>query len=145
MDNFLSLFCERIQYITNNHWFSYRHLFFTLIKLFIIGISKGVTMAHFFFKCKKSCWLKVYRFIWMIENEILKNFIFYRQNCFGVALFPPLVKAKNQHQNFEKHLKQKRCRIRCLNVTNLYFFLKKYQINMVKNIKKTARNTQFST
>ena len=25
----------------------------------------------------------------------------------GQALFPPIVKAKNQHQNFEKHLKQK--------------------------------------
>jgi hypothetical protein len=24
------------------------------------------------------------------------------------ALFPPLVKAKNQHQNFEKHLKRKK-------------------------------------
>ena len=29
----------------------------------------------------------------------------------GEALFPTLVKAKNQHQNFEKHLKQKRCAI----------------------------------
>ena len=31
------------------------------------------------------------------------------QNLLGEALFPPLVKAKNQHQNFLKHLKQKRC------------------------------------
>ena len=35
---------------------------------------KGVTMEHIFFKCKESCWLKVYRFIWMIENKILKTF-----------------------------------------------------------------------
>ena len=41
------------------------------------------------------------------------------------ALFPPLVKAKNQHQNFEKHLKQKRCAIRRLNVPNFCYFSKK--------------------
>ena len=40
----------------------------------------------------------------------------------GQALFPPLVKAKNQHQNFEKHLKQKRCAIRRLNIPNLCYF-----------------------
>ena len=33
----------------------------------------------------------------------------------GQALFPPIIKAKNQHQNFEKHLKQKIWAIRCLN------------------------------
>ena len=40
----------------------------------------------------------------------------------GQALFPPLVKAKHQHQNFEKHLKQKRCAIRRLNVPNFRIF-----------------------
>ena len=41
------------------------------------------------------------------------------------ALFPPLVKAKNQRQNFEKHLKQKRYAIRHLNVPNFcYFYFK---------------------
>ena len=42
----------------------------------------------------------------------------------GQALSPPLVKAKNQHQNFEKHLKQKRCAIRRLNVPNFCYFSK---------------------
>jgi hypothetical protein len=40
----------------------------------------------------------------------------------GQALFLPSVKAKNQHQNFEKHLKQKRCAIRRLNVANFCYF-----------------------
>ena len=61
------------------------------------NITKGVTMDHFFlseFKLKESCWLKVYRIIWMIKKNS-------RQNCFGASLFPPLVKAKNQLQILE--------------------------------------------
>ena len=46
--------------------------------------------------------------------------------CSGEALFLPFVKAKNQLlQNFEKHLKQKRCTIRRLNVPNFCYFKKK--------------------
>ena len=41
------------------------------------------------------------------------------------SLFPPLVKAKNQHKIFEKYLKQKRCAIRRLNVQNFYYLKKK--------------------
>ena len=37
------------------------------------------------------------------------------------ALFPPLVKAKNHIQNLKKHLKQKRCEIRRLNVKNFCY------------------------
>jgi hypothetical protein len=50
----------------------------------------------------------------MIKNKILKK-----------KLVPPLVKAKNQLQNFEKHLKQKQCAIRGLNIPNLSHFSKK--------------------
>jgi hypothetical protein len=57
----------------------------------------------------------------------------------GQALFPPLVKAKNQHQNFEKHLKQKRCTIRRLNVLNFVIFLKN-QVNMVKNVENCSKS-----
>ena len=32
---------------------------------------------------------------------------------------------KNQLQNFEKHMKQKRCAVRGLNVPNFFLFLKK--------------------
>jgi hypothetical protein len=39
--------------------------------------------------------------------------------CLGEALFPPFVKAKNEHKIFEKHLKQKRCAIRRLIVPNI--------------------------
>ena len=46
----------------------------------------------------------------------------------GQALFPPLEKAKNQHQNFEKHLKQKRCAIRRLKVPNFCYFSKKFRL-----------------
>ena len=60
---------------------------------------------------------KFISFIWMIENKILKKKNFPAKIASGQALFPPLVKAKNQHQNFEKHLKQKRCAIRRLNVS----------------------------
>ena len=30
--------------------------------------------------------------------------------CFGIALFPPLVKARNQHKIFEKHIKKRTTR-----------------------------------
>ena len=53
------------------------------------------------------------------------------------------VKSKNKHKNFLKHLKQKRCVIRRLNVPNFCYFSNKNQVNMVKNA-KTARNMQFS-
>ena len=42
--------------------------------------------------------------------------------CLGEALFSPLEQAKDQHQNFEKHLKQKRCYIRRLNVPKFCYF-----------------------
>jgi hypothetical protein len=61
----------------------------------------------------------------MIENKILKKSNIFRQNCFGVSTFPPLLKAKNQNQNFEKHLKQKRFAIRRLNVPNFCYLKKK--------------------
>ena len=51
----------------------------------------------------------------MIKNKILK-----REKFPAKIFFPPLVKAKNQHQNFEKHPKQKRCAIRRLNVPNWF-------------------------
>ena len=80
-------------------------------------------MDHFFFfKYKESCWLKVYRFIWMIENKIFKKKFSPAKIASGEALFPPLVKAKNQHQNFKKHLKQKICAIRRLNNPNFCYF-----------------------
>jgi hypothetical protein len=37
----------------------------------------------------------------MIENEILKKIKFSAKNALGEAHFPPLVKAKNQYQNFK--------------------------------------------
>ena len=61
----------------------------------------------------------------MIENKILKEFLFPAKIASGHALFPPLLKAKNQHQNFEKHLKQKRCAKRRLFVPNFCYFSKK--------------------
>ena len=64
--------------------------------------------------------LKVYRFIWMIENKKFKKIKISAKISSGESLFPPLVKAKNQHQNFRIHLKQKRCAIRRLNVPNLF-------------------------
>ena len=72
----------------------------------------------------------------MKEKKILKKIFFPSKIASGQALFPSLAKAKNQHQNFEKHLKQKRCAIRCLTVPNFCYFLKKNQVNMVKNVKK---------
>jgi hypothetical protein len=61
----------------------------------------------------------------MKENKILKKKKISAKIALGQALFPPLVKAKNQRQNFEKHFKQKRCAIRRLNVPNFcYFFFK---------------------
>ena len=60
----------------------------------------------------------------MKENKILKKNFFPAKIASGQALFPPLVKAKNQHQNFKKHPKQKRCAIRRLNVPNFLIFQK---------------------
>ena len=98
-------------------------------------------MDHFILKCKESCWLTVYRFIWMIENKILKKkklfiFLFF----FGEALFLLLVKAKNQLQNFKKQLKQKRCAIICLNVPNFCYFSKKTEVKGVKNIENCSKS-----
>ena len=78
----------------------------------------------------------------MKENKILEKIFFSAKIASGQALFPPLVKAKNQHQNFEKYLKQKRCAIGRLTVPNFCYFSKKIQVNMVKNV-KTATNIQF--
>ena len=58
----------------------------------------------------------------MIENKILKKIFFPAKIALRQAIFPPLEKAKNQHQNFEKHQKQKRCAIRRLNVPNFCYF-----------------------
>ena len=57
----------------------------------------------------------------MIENKI-KEKHFPAKICF---FFPPLVKAKNKHQNFEKLLIQKRCAIRHLNVKKKIFLTKR--------------------
>ena len=64
----------------------------------------------------------------MIENKILKKIFFSAKIASGQALFPPLVKAKIQHQNFEKHLKQKRCAIRRLDFPNFCYFFKKFTL-----------------
>ena len=58
----------------------------------------------------------------MIENKILNKNIFPPQSAWGKALFQPLVKAKNQHQYFEKNLKSKICAIRRLIVPNFCYF-----------------------
>ena len=50
---------------------------------------------------------KLRSFIWMIKNQIFKKKKISTKIALGEALFPPLVKGKNQLQNFEKHLKQK--------------------------------------
>ena len=60
----------------------------------------------------------------MKENKILKKKKISVKIASGQALFPPLLKAKIQHQNFEKHLKQKRCAIRRLIVPNFCYFSK---------------------
>ena len=75
----------------------------------------------------------------MKENKILKKKFFSAKIASGQALFLPLVKAKNQHQNFEKHMKQKRCAIRRLNVPNFCYISKKIQVNMVKNVKNCSK------
>ena len=41
--------------------------------------------------------------------------------CFNIALFPPLVKSKKEHQTFKKHQKQKRCPIRRLNEYVIFY------------------------
>ena len=60
----------------------------------------------------------------MIENKIFKK-----------KIFPPLVKAKNQHQNFENTSNQKWCAIRRLNVSNFCYFKKKIRLTWWKRKK----------
>jgi hypothetical protein len=57
----------------------------------------------------------------------------------GEALFPPLVKAKNQLQNFEKHL-IKSSAIRRLNVPNLCYLKKKNKVDMMNNVKNCSKS-----
>ena len=64
----------------------------------------------------------------MKEKKILKKIFFPGKIASGQALFPPLEKDKNQHQNFEKHLNQKRCAIRRLNVPNFCYFSKQFRL-----------------
>ena len=87
----------------NNNIFTDCTLFSGLLSLrkkytIFRGFTKGVTMSTIFSNPAGS---KFISFIWIIEN---KNF---GKIASGEALFPPLVKAKTQLQNFEKHLKQK--------------------------------------
>ena len=103
------------------------------------NFNKSVTKDIFFFKCKESWWLKVYRFIWIIENKILKKKHFPAKICLVEALFLPLVKAKNQLQNFGKHLKQKRCEIKCLNVPNFWYYKKKKKILKAEKVLPPSR------
>ena len=58
----------------------------------------------------------------MVENKIWKKNYFPTKTWLGEALFPPLVKAKNQRQNFEK---QQKMAIRRLIVPNFCYFWKK--------------------
>ena len=53
-----------------------------------------------------------------------KKIIFPVKICLGEELLPPLVKVKNQHQNFENYLKQKRCVFRHLILSRLFNFEK---------------------
>ena len=64
----------------------------------------------------------------MIENKNFMKKKFSAKIAWGQALFPPLEKAKNQNQNLKKHLKQKRCTIKRLNVPNFYYFSKKLML-----------------
>ena len=57
-------------------------------------MTKGVTMSTIFSNPAGS---KFISFIWLIENKIAS----------GEPFFPPLVKAQNQLQTFDKRLKQK--------------------------------------
>ena len=50
------------------------------------------------------------------RNKTLKKNFFLAKICFGMLNFR--LQAKNQHQSFEKHLNQKRCAIKILNVPN---------------------------
>ena len=53
---------------------------------------------------------KFISFIWMIKNKILKKKKNPAKTASGEALFPPLVKAKNHLQNFEKKPETKKMR-----------------------------------
>jgi len=68
----------------------------------------------------------------MKEKKIFKKIFFSANIASGQAPFLPLAKAKNRHQNFEKHLKQKRCTIRRLNVPNFCYFSKKFKLTWCK-------------
>ena len=98
---------------------------------------KGVTMSTIFSNPAGS---KIISFIWVIENTILKKKNFPTKIASGEALFPPLEKATNQLQNFEKHLKHKRCVISCLNVPNFCYFSKKNKVDMVQNVKNCSKS-----
>ena len=87
--------------------------------------SKGVTMKSIFSNPAGSKFISC---IWMKENKIFKRKKIPAKIPSGEAFFPPLEKAKNQLQNFEKHLKQKRCVIRRLNVPNFCYFSKKIKL-----------------
>ena len=67
----------------------------------------------------------------MIENRILKKEIFSAKMWSAEALFPPLVKAKNQHKNLEKTPETKKMRNKTFKCSK-FFFLQKNKVNIVK-------------
>ena len=83
-------------------------------------------MDHFFSLNERNPagWKFIDSYGWE-KRKFWRKFFFSKKIASGQALFPPLVKAKNQCQNFEKHLKQKRCAIRRLNVPNFCYFKNK--------------------
>ena len=78
-------------------------------------------MDHFFLQMQQILLAKSLH----IHIDDRKDIFIPAKTCLGEAHFLPLVKAKNQLQNFEKQLKQKRCAKRCLNFPNFWYLKKK--------------------
>ena len=59
------------------------------------------------------------------------------------ALFPHLVKAKNQHQSFKNHLRQKNDRQKLFKCSELLLFLKRIIFKKLQKLKKNSVVIEF--
>ena len=78
------------------------------------------------------------------KENFEENFLF-RQNFFRGSTFSAFSEGQKSTSKFLKIPETKKTRNKTFKCSKLLLILKKNQVNMMKNVKKTARNTQFST
>ena len=91
-----------------------------------------------FFKCKESCWLKVYRFNGWKKIKFWRKKKF-SKNCFGASTFSAFSKGQKSTSKFWKTPEIKKMRNKTFKCSKLLLFFKTIQVNLVKNVKNCSK------